>query len=86
MRNMRRPIHSIDSFKFVVDQIVDDLRGVFAGTHDVLAVLGAYYAAKKVYGAVSTVADAFYVHLLGRATNVDWVTNYGPWAGERDQT
>ncbi|GFO43637.1 inactive hydroxysteroid dehydrogenase-like protein 1 [Plakobranchus ocellatus] len=71
---------TIDSFKFVLDQVVEDLKGVFAGTNDILAILGAYYAARRVYGAVSTVAEAVYVHLLGRATNVDWVKNYGPWA------
>ncbi|KAK3793653.1 hypothetical protein RRG08_019700 [Elysia crispata] len=63
-----------------MEQVIDDLRGVFLGAHDVLAVLGAYYGACKVYGAVSTVAEAMYVHLMGRASNTDWVTNYGPWA------
>ena len=79
---MRSTGHTIDSFKFVMEQVIDDLRGVFLGAHDVLAVLGAYYGACKVYGAVSTVAEAMYVHLMGRASNTDWVTNYGPWAGE----
>ncbi|RUS69616.1 hypothetical protein EGW08_022620 [Elysia chlorotica] len=77
---MRSTINGVDSFKFVLEQVVDDLRGVFVGVHDVLAVLGAYYGARKVYDAVGAVAEAMYVHLSGKASSTDWVASYGPWA------
>uniref|UniRef100_A0A0B6YAZ5 Inactive hydroxysteroid dehydrogenase-like protein 1 n=1 Tax=Arion vulgaris TaxID=1028688 RepID=A0A0B6YAZ5_9EUPU len=70
---------TVDSFKFLWDQIERDATSMFTDARDILAVVGALYTARKVYTIVANIADAIRVHLLGQG-NVNWVEKYGPWA------
>ncbi|CAG5120646.1 unnamed protein product [Candidula unifasciata] len=73
------PGTTIDSFKFLWEQIETEARTLVTDTRDALAVVGALYVCRKVFAVTSNIVEAINVHLLGQL-RVDWVETYGPWA------
>lgn len=72
---------TVDSFKFLWQQIEQETRNLLTDTRDVLAVVGALYVCRKVFTVTANIAEAVHVHLLGQG-RVDWGDTYGPWAGK----
>ncbi|BFZ15575.1 hypothetical protein BsWGS_18614 [Bradybaena similaris] len=70
---------TVDSFKFLWQQIEQETRNLLTDTRDVLAVVGALYVCRKVFTVTANIAEAIHVHLLGQG-RVDWGDTYGPWA------
>lgn len=74
------PTDTVDSFRFLLQQIEREIHDVFSDIKEVFAVIGVLYAAKKTITVTATVLDAVRVHLLPER-RIDWVEKFGPWAG-----
>jgi 17beta-estradiol 17-dehydrogenase / very-long-chain 3-oxoacyl-CoA reductase len=70
---------TVDSFKFLLEQLERDTISYFNDTRDILAVVGAIFAVKQTYRIVSNLTEAIRVHLFGQI-RVNWPEKYGPWA------
>ncbi|KAK7098894.1 inactive hydroxysteroid dehydrogenase-like protein 1 [Littorina saxatilis] len=68
---------AVDSFELLFREISK----VFSSYRDALALIGAYYVAKRSLTFASYVGDALYVHLYGRfAQEEDLRQKFGSWA------
>ncbi|KAL4225484.1 Inactive hydroxysteroid dehydrogenase-like protein 1 [Mactra antiquata] len=71
---------AIDRFDFLLREILQTCSNI----RDVLAFLGAFYAAKRTLRMAANIFDSLNVHLLSRISpNCNLAEKFGEWAGTR---
>ena len=71
---------AVDSFDFLAREII----GVFTSIRDILALVGAAFAAKRTLSLSGTAWEVIRVHGLARLfPERNFAKRYGPWAGSR---